>query len=377
MSLHVGLNARTLSDPSRRGFNRYTASLAGALSALGGVRVSLLSDLPLHPTHLAGLRADVVVQAAPRHVWWEQHVLPGLIWELGLDVFHAPASIGLPWRKVCPYVLTLHDVIGHAAPGLVPSASLAARLHCRMRERIALGRADVVITDSQHSKRDIVRLMSVAPERITVIHAGADERFRVFDSPLAVSAVLHRYGLAGRYVLYVGGFDPRKNVAALIEAYARSRAAKEVDLVLVGQLTAEVAHLSRRARALGVDSRTRLAGYVPDDDLPALYNGAAVFVYPSVYEGFGLQLAEAMACGVPVVSSNRTSLPEVLDGAGILVDPEEMDAMADAIDAVVFDDERAQAMRERGLAVVQGLSWARAARETVAVYGRVTGRTAA
>lgn len=369
--MRVGFNARGLTHPSRRGFNRYTWSLARALAAVDGIDVVLLSDAPIHSSFLGDFSGRVVVDRAPRHIVWEQAMLPRRIRELRLDVFHAPASNGLPLVKPCAYVLTIHDVIGMAAPHLVPAASLIPRVHHWARLRIALSRADALVTGSEHSKRDIVRWLSVGPERVTVIPDGADARFRPVDAAVAAEARA-RYGLAGSYVLYVGGFDRRKNVDALIEGFARSRAAKTVDLALAGDVTTEVDVLQQRARACGVEPR--FLGYVPDEDLPALYSGAAVFVYPSLYEGFGLQLVEAMACGAPVAAANRTSLPEVLDGAGLLIDPENRDDIAGAIDTVLFDGTVARTLRERGLAVARNLTWERAASRTQRLYEDVLRR---
>lgn len=372
--MRVGFNARYLRHPSRRGFNRYTWSLARALARLDGVEVVLISDTRVDPSFLDGWPAEVVVETASRHLWWEQMILPRLIRRLGLDVFHAPASVGLPFRKECAYVLTILDVIGLAVPHLLPRAPRAAQVHHWTRERVSLLRADAVLTVSEHSRRDIVRWLGVAPKRITVIPLGADEQFRVIESMESVCEGLTRYGLGRGYVLYVGGFDRRKNVASLIDAYGASRAAKDADLVLVGEMTPEAAELMERARGRGVESRTRFLGYVPDEDLPALYNGAAVFVYPSLYEGFGLQLAEAMACGVPVIASDRTSLPEVLRGAGMLVDPENSGQIAEAIDAVVFDADAAARLGDAGRKVAAGLSWERVALRTLDVYRTVVGR---
>jgi glycosyltransferase involved in cell wall biosynthesis len=366
--MRIGFNARTLRDPSRRGFNRYTHGLAAALAGLGGDEIYLLSDSPVHPSFLDNLPARVVTVRSWRHLWWEQVVLPRLIRQLRLDVFHAPASVGLPLAKPCTYVLTVHDVIGRAAPHLVGRASLLARLHHRARERVSLRRADAIIAVSEHARQDIARWLGVAAMRMTVVPEGVEPRFRPMESADGVTALSARYALRPRYVLYVGGFDRRKNVGALIDAYATSRAAAETDLVLAGALTLEWEALRARASALGVEARTRFLGYVPDEHLPALYNGAALFVYPSFYEGFGLQLVEAMACGVPVIAANRTALPEVLAGAGVLVDLDEPAALAKAIDAVLFDPALAARLREQGRRVAAGLTWERAARRTREVY---------
>jgi len=371
--VRIGFNARYMHHPSRRGFNRYTYSLAKALTRQAGVEVVLISEDPIHSSFLSDLPAEVIAVRGVRHIWWEQAILPRLISDRRLDVFHAPGSIGLPFRKACAYVLSIHDVIGRAAARFLPKQPWTIRAQHGIREWSSLRSADAIITGSTHAKGDIVRWLGVSPEKVTVIPDGAEEKFRVLDSAIVASAKA-RFGLARPYIFYVGGFDARKNVAALVAAYAQSGAANDADLVLAGEQTLEAQQIAHTVKALGIESRTRFLGYVADEDLPALYNGATLFVFPSFYEGFGLQLVEAMACGVPVIASNRSSVPEVLDGAGILVDPENVGALSAAIDAVFFDRDAARRLIERGLEVARHLSWDRAAQETVHVYRDVIAR---
>ena len=235
-------------------------------------------------------------------------------------------------------------------------------------------RADAVIADSECSKRDIVRHLNIDPARVHVIHLAADARYRPVDDP----AIRVKYALPEKYLLYLGGFDQRKNVRVVIEAFARLTEfhARGYRLVLAGvRLGKDSAFFpspQRIAREAGLpDGALQRIGWIDEDDKPALYSGAAAFLFPSLYEGFGLPPLEAMACGAPVFCSYASSLPEVVDDAASQFDPHDVAAWAGAIRAVLTDDARRAAMGERGIAQAKKFSWDRAAKETLAVYESV------
>ncbi len=205
---------------------------------------------------------------------------------------------------------------------------------------------------------------------------GVDERFRVVQDRAIVDEAIQRYGLRSPYVLYVGGFDRRKNVDALVLAYAQTAVRNEATLVLVGAGEQESARLLATVESAALENRVRILGYVPDDDLVLLYNGASAFIYPSLYEGFGLPVVEAMACGVPVLASNCTSLPEVVADAALLFDPTRPDDIAAAIDRVFTNgDDEMSRLRSRGLAVAARLTWRNTAERTLDVYRAALGTT--
>lgn len=235
----------------------------------------------------------------------------------------------------------------------------------------SLRRADWVITHSEYARRDIAHTCSVDPHRISVIPHGVDQRFMPSNDRAAVQQIRQRLGIHEDYILFVGRTeDPRKNVATLIEAYVqlRSQGSITAQLVIAGKHGSATMAMQQRVKVLGQDGMVLMPGIVPDADLPLLLSGARVFVYVSSFEGFGLPVLEAMACGIPVITSNVTSLPEVAGDAALLVTPGRIDELAQTLRLVLSNGNLRQQMRERGLRQAKRFSWERAARETLSVY---------
>jgi glycosyltransferase involved in cell wall biosynthesis len=235
-----------------------------------------------------------------------------------------------------------------------------------------LRRVDAIITDSECSQRDIAHYLQVPKEKITVTMLAAARHFRVLSQAESAPA-LARAGVAPPYILYVGSLEPRKNLLRLLEAYRLVREwSPRWGLVIVGARNAwKSTPVAAAVERYGLQDNVTFTGYVPDEDLPALYNGAGLFCFPSLYEGFGLPVLEAMACGAPVVTSNTSSLPEVAGEAALLVDPYDVEAIAAAMQRVLSEPELAEDLRRRGLARAAEFTWERTARETIAVYERV------
>jgi len=236
----------------------------------------------------------------------------------------------------------------------------------------SLRRADRVITISESTRQDVINLCGVAPERVTPILLAADEKFRP-AAPDAIAAFRERHNLPARYILYMGTLEPRKNIETLVQAYARLRASGSDDhiLVLAGGKGWQYETIFEQVRALGLTDSVRFPGFVPADEQALWYSSATVFAFPSRFEGFGLPLLEAMACGAPVVSSWASSLPEVVGDAGLLVDPSDVDGLCAALRRLMDDEQQRQAFVAAGLARAQTFSWRRMASETVQVYREV------
>jgi glycosyltransferase involved in cell wall biosynthesis len=304
-------------------------------------------------------------------LWFEQVAFPRISVDRKANVAHVP-YFASPARPRTPTVVTVHDLI----PVLLPAyrGSALVRVYTRL---VAAGarRADAIITDSESSKRDIVAHLKVDPQHVHVIPLAAGPQFQP-AMPEAIEYARSRYRLPDRYVLYLGGFDLRKNVPTLLEAFAQLSRERpgpsEVGLVIAGQLPAADTDFSpnprRIAAQLGIEESVVLPGWIDEADKPALYSGAELFVFPSMYEGFGLPVLEAMACGTPVVTSNRSSLPEVVGQAGLTVDPRTPEALAQAMASILGDDARRQAMRQASLVQAGHYSWERTARATIEVY---------
>ncbi|MDW8244521.1 MAG: glycosyltransferase family 1 protein [Thermogemmata sp.] len=378
MSLRVGFNAYLLSHPSLRGWNRYTVNLLAALPAQG-VRPVLYSLAPIHPDHLARLPPDCYeVKVAPpmRYLWFENVWLPRQLRRDHIDVFHCPMNYGLPWSTPCPRVLTLHDAIDQVYYGRRSPWSQRWRwssIRSRLANWAARHRAHHIITVSGHAKDDIVRHLGVAPDKISVIYEAADPLFHKPITPEAVAEVRRRWGLERPYFLYVGGWEQRKNVPFLIRAYAAAKL-EGVELVLAGGRPSEYASLEQLAEQAGCLGQLHLLGWVPDSDLPGLYAGALAFVYPSEYEGFGLQVCEAMAVGCPVLAARATSLPEILGSGGLTFTLDGPEELAILLRRLAQESAFRQDLSDRARRRAATFSWDYTAAATAKVYCQLTDR---
>lgn len=377
-ALRVGFNARLLGVPDLRGWNRYTVNLLAELPAVG-VEPVLYSDRPIHPDHLARLPEgayEVRVADVRPYLRWEQIWLPGACGLDGVDLLHAPANFGLPWSSPCPRVLTLHDAIDH----VYHAPRLGFRDHwgpAALRGRLALWssrvRAHRVITDSEHSRGDLVARLGLPAGKVRVTPLAADPAMLRPASEGDRARAASRYGLTRPYVFYVGGWEGRKNVPFLVRGFAEGAPAG-VDLVLAGGRDEQRGALRELAGSLGVGDRVRLLGWVGEGDMPALYAGALCFVYPSEYEGFGLQLCEAMAAGCPVLAADATSLPEVLGAGGETFDLRSVETLAGLLRRVASDPDYRADLSRRARLRSADFSWRRTAEATAAVYRELVPR---
>jgi glycosyltransferase involved in cell wall biosynthesis len=296
---------------------------------------------------------------------WLRQPMNGLV--PGATLFHATEHLLPPLRGI-PTVLTVHDLIFERLPQhhkLLNRAYLGATMPMFCR------RASAIIAVSEATKCDLVALYGLDPARIIVIPEAADPRFRPQPTE-SVERVKERYGLPPRYVLAVGTIEPRKNLSRLVDACGRLMEEDLIDgLVLVGGLGWLYEEFLHHVEESPWRERVIRPGFVPDEDLPAVYAGAIVTAQPSLYEGFGLPVLEAMASGSPVCASATSSLPEVGGDAALYFDPEDTEAMAATLRAVATDPDLRADMARRGIARASGFSWERTARETLALYERV------
>ncbi|MBN1259130.1 MAG: glycosyltransferase family 4 protein [Anaerolineae bacterium] len=350
--------------------------LAGAHSEIDW----LLVAPPAHVTGQPAVPGSHVIplQALPGpvgKVLWEQVMLPAAVRRLEVHLLHVPYWAP-PALAPCPTVVTIHDLI----PRLLPPyrGGLNGRLYTGLVSATAK-RATRLLTDSEAARRDIVQTLGIPPARVRAVYLAAAP---VFTSAPAAgdAAILARYGLRSGYIFYLGGFDIRKNLAAGFAAAARALPACDpaLRLVVAGKLPREDSTFApdprRLAREAGLrESQVRFLGYVADADKPALYRAARAFLFPSRYEGFGLPPLEALACGVPVVGSARSSLPEVVGDAGVLVDPDDVVGMAQALARICTDADVYTELRNRALRQAAGFSWTKAAAETFATYREAWG----
>ncbi len=359
----IGIDARLWGEP-RSGIGRYTRSLVDALvKAAPEMEWVLYLDRPA---------ADLPPGAQARCLPWPQRLL-WTLWIAPRDLarrpvalFHGVTGFELPAAPGTRLVTTVHDLIPLDWPALVPRRHRWA-VRCLLGG--ALRRARKVIAVSEATRQQLLARYRLAPDKVAVVPEAAAPGFAP-PPPAAVAAVRDRYGLAGPYVLFVGLLEPKKNLPAVLAAVARLRTAGDWGartLALAGAAGWGTEGLDRQVARLGLQATARFLGPVPDADLPALYAGAEAFVFPSLWEGFGLPVLEAMAAGAPVVASRRRALPEVTGGAALLTEPEPA-AVAEALGRLLADRALRERMREAGLARARAFSWERTAAETLAVY---------
>jgi len=341
--IRLGVDGRELRPGVSTGIGRYVLEVLRAASAAGWSCV-VYGDAGarLDPT-LPGVTFTALDTSWTQ--WWDQVTLPRALARDRITVFLSPYYKG-PVRAPCPVVLTIHDLYfidypGRHRPVYEAIVTRAARLYA--------GRAAAIISDSEYSKRAIVDRLGVSATKVSVIPVALGGEFKPASLTTAARA---RYGLTSPYVLYVGNFNPHKNIPRLIRAFGllpgpvRSRHS----LVLAGGYGDGRPELARLAESLGLTDRVVFPGRVDDADLPALYSEAAVYVTPSLQEGFGATVLEAMACGAPVISSNRAALPEVVGDAGLLFDAEQERELAAVLARVLSDAALAEDLRRRALA---------------------------
>jgi glycosyltransferase involved in cell wall biosynthesis len=281
-----------------------------------------------------------------------------------LDLLHVQYL--LPHHLGCRTVLTVHDVLFERFPQFFTTTDL-------YRNKIGIPwscrRADHIITVSESSKRDLVELYGLNPERITVTYEAADACFRMLDKAEASERVRRRYEVQGDFILYVGAIQPRKNIPRLLSAYARlKQRGLPYKLVIVGPKAWLSGEAQRALEKHPARDEIIVTGYVQQEDLPDFYNAAAVFVYPSICEGFGLPVLEAMACGSPTITSHGSSLEEIAGTAAVLVDPEDDIAIASALDKVLSDSDLRSKLSQLGLMRSREFSFSKMAEETNAIY---------
>jgi glycosyltransferase involved in cell wall biosynthesis len=284
-----------------------------------------------------------------------------------VDVLHVQFTS--PPLAPCPVVVSIHDL---AFEHLPQTFNRRSRLQLRVTVRQSARRAARILAISEHARRDIIATYRIAPEKITAIPLAASDRFRPVTDKTELQRMRNTYGIDGDYILSVGSIQPRKNLHRLIRAYSDLRrlwpGGKLPRLVLVGKRAWLYAETLNAIQTNGLSDSIILTGYVPETDLPALYSGAVCFVYPSYFEGFGLPPLEAMKCGTPVITGNRTSLPEVVGDAGLMVDPFDVSALAAAIARLIDNSHFRNELRVRGLAQAQKFDWRETARRTLKIY---------
>jgi glycosyltransferase involved in cell wall biosynthesis len=372
--MKIAVNTLPLLD-NRAGAERYTQNIIRHLIAADPRNVYYLILSRINQTYYGSNQ-----ETAHNLVWGgntrnklirilgEQVYLPRLVRRKGLDLLFSPCNIG-PRNPPVPMVITLFDLHWLRFPELFSPLRLA---YLRRALTWSVRKAEAVLTISENSKKDLINLLSVPEEKITVTYVGLDPLFQKIPPPSEIDALRRRYGLKDRFILSVGQLHKRKNIPGLLQAFRRLAAHSplNVQLVLAGGEGDGSAEVREAVRPLGRD-RVVFTGCLPDEDLLRFYHAAECLVYPSFYEGFGLPVLEAMACGCPVITSNVSSLPEVAGEAALLIDPYRVETIASALVSLLTNPCLSQTLIQKGFEQARRFTWEAAARKTLEVFEKV------
>jgi glycosyltransferase involved in cell wall biosynthesis len=370
--MRVAIDARKLHD---FGIGTYIRNLLRHLARIDQSSEFLLltTEADLGIAASLGPNFRTVLEPSGNYSIAEQVHIPWLLWKEKPDVYHATHYV-LPPAVPCPAVVTIHDCIHLRFPEYLPSRFAYA--YARASIWAAAHRASHILTVSEASKEDILHYVHVPPERITVTYNALDEQFGAAPGAEDIELVRERYQLHHPFVLYVGNIKPHKNLVRLIDAFAglRRDGFPDLTLLIIGDEISKLPALRHAVHSHKLHKHVRFLGFLSDHTLAALYRLASVFVFPSLYEGFGLPPLEAMASGTPVVTSNVSSMPEVAGDAAVLVDPHDTVDIKDGMKRVLTDAALRESLVRKGLERARHFSWETSVRQTLAVYHEAAGR---
>jgi glycosyltransferase involved in cell wall biosynthesis len=372
-SLTFGIDASRAARAQRTGTETYALELIKAMTRLAGSNIRLRLYTPHPPQHTDWPdSAQVETRVIPLRRLWTHLRLATELHRYPPDALFVPAHV-LPLHCPVPALVTVHDLGYRYFPQAhrrFDRAYLAwsTRRHTRVARHI--------IADSHATKADLIRFYQADPRRISVVHLGRDEYLRPVADDITLEQVKSRYRICGEYLLYIGTLHPRKNLVRLIEAFHAARCLhpakfEPVKLVIAGQKGWLYTEIFTRLRELELAAQVIFPGFVAETDKPALLSGALAYVFPSLYEGFGLPVLEAMACGTPVLASNSSSLPEVAGDAALLVDPLNTDAIAAGLSELVTNAALRGQLREKGFRQIELFSWDAAAAQVLEIMGQL------
>ncbi|MBI3941529.1 MAG: glycosyltransferase family 4 protein [Chloroflexi bacterium] len=371
----IGLNAQllSLSDSYRSaGVHRYILQMLQALPRLDREHnyLAFTGEARLQENLVDGLdvRLAPFSTANPlTRILWEQFVQPFALRREGLSLIHGLVNV-LPLVLPCPGAVTIHDLSFLRYPQAFKALK---RLYLRLMTRRSAQQADMVIAVSESTRQDVIRLLGISPAKVRTVLNGVESSYHPLEAA-SLEDFRRRVGLADPFILYVGTLEPRKNIPVLLQAFHQLKQRGNVPhkLVLIGARGWLYQPIFATLESLALQNQVLFPGFVPPNELVAWYNAAEIFVYPSLYEGFGLPVLEAMACGTPVVCSDRSSLPEVAGDAALQVDPTRPEALAEALGSLIRNAALRHHLAAKGLARAQYLTWDRSAQETVRAYAQ-------
>ena len=366
--MKIGIDGRAAKWYRGTGIGTYTYQLITNLSKYDNLNHYLTfipedSDLNLKDNFSIEYTKD-----SSNNNFWDDVKVPNLLENFNMELYHVPQNgVGLSGNVNCPKTITLHDIIPLRMPQTVSDRYL--RIFNEEMPKI-LDNCDGIITVSEFSKLDIAEEFNFPKEKIFVTHLAAEDIYRQIDRAYCKKFIKDNYKIADNFILYVGGYSPRKNIIGILEAFSllKDNLKEDLKIVITGKKGISYEIYKNKAIELGISNSVIFTDFIPLNDLPIFYNACEFLVYPSFYEGFGLPPLEAMACGVPVIASNVTSLPEVCRNSAILIDPNDIDELCYSMERVLTDSFLKLTMIERGLSTSNNYSWKNTALNTIKAY---------
>lgn len=371
--MKIGIDGRAAKWYRGTGIGTYTYQLINCLNRIDNINKYLLFmpenskyDIPLKENfHLNN------ITEGNESNFWDEVNIPNILKGKNIELYHVPQNgVGLPVDKKCRFVITLHDVIPYKMPETVSDRYL--KIFSEHIPKI-IPQCDGIITVSNYSKKDIIETFNFPEDKVYVTHLAGEDIYKPLDKVISKYIAKKYYSINGDFILYVGGFSPRKNIVGLIESFSKLLCIykKDIKLVIAGKRGKSYDIYKKRAEELHISDKVLFPGFVSIDHLPYIYNSSQLFVYPSFYEGFGLPPIEAMSCGVPVIASNVTSVPEVVGDGGLLINPKDIDNLCDSMFRVLSDEDLRKNLIALGLSKASNLSWDKTANETISAYSRI------
>ena len=371
--MRIAIDARMLDVPYT-GVGNYTKNLIASLRNIDAQNQYTLimsneSDFKIFPDK----NLKIVRWGYPPFSLKSIFLLHKLLVKERIDIFHSPFCV-VPLLAKCPVVLTIHDLMAMKYPGFFAGRRFIARIfgrtYFKIFMRLSIKKAKAILVVSKHIKEELIDFMPNTRKKITVTYEGVDKSFRKIKEERKIALFRRVYNLKGKTVLYLGSVRPHKNVAKLIKAFGIlvSQLNTECQLIIAGEKDKNLLVLKNLVEQLGLSKKTVFLNHVPEEELPLLINAADIFVFPSLYEGFGLPPLEAMACGTPVIASNIASIPEVVGDAAILVNPKDEQKIASAMLRLLKDHSLRQELVKKGYQRISSFTWKNTAKETMGVY---------
>ncbi len=374
--MKIGIDGRAAKWYRGTGIGTYTYQLINSLNKIDNINSYLLfmsencaSTIKFNNNfNINNINEQV------KNSFWDEVNIPNILYDKDIQLYHVPQNgVGLPSEKNCKFVITLHDVIPYRMPETVSDRYLKIFSE-EIPDIISL--CDGIITVSEFSKMDIMKSFGIPSDKIFVTHLASEDIYKPMDKNICKNYLNKFYSINTKFILYVGGFSPRKNIVGLLDAFSKvSKQIKDLNLIIIGQHGLSYELYKNRAAKLNISDKVLFPGFIPVEHMPIFYNASELFVYPSFYEGFGLPPVEAMACGIPVIASNITSLPEVLGDSALLVNPNDIDCLSQSMYNVLTDNKLKSSLVKKGLLRASSFSWNKTAEDTLDSYNKIIKNT--